>query len=87
MNNTQLVITMLVFLVCLAVGTFCIARPTAIQQYVLHLYEHSERAQRINPFWRWMQGTTYVMSIRLVGGLAVLMALLVLYSLIFQFKK
>jgi hypothetical protein len=87
MTTTQLLMMILAFVICLAVGAFCVARPSAVQQYVLQLYEHRERAQRLNPLWKWMQGPTYVLSIRLVGGVAMLMALVLLFALVFRLKE
>jgi hypothetical protein len=85
-TTTQLVITILAFFIFLAIAMFCIARPSAVQQHVLKFYEHRERAQKLNPFWTWMQGRSYVVSIRLSGVVAVLMALGILWALVLRFK-
>ena len=87
MNTTQLVLMVLSIAIFCGIGTICIVGASAVQQYALRLYENRESAQRFNPFWKWMQRPGYLLSIRLAGCVALLMALMILFGLLFPFKR
>jgi hypothetical protein len=87
MTRGETILTILGSLVCLAVGILSLSRPHAIQNYVLKLYEGRRAARKLSPFLPWMETPSYIWSLRLVGGLAVLISLGVLTALFFALKR
>lgn len=60
------------------IGMVCLVWPSKIQQYALR----SPAASKFNPFFEWMKKPSYLVSLRLCGVLALLMATLIIWAAI-----
>ena len=87
MTRVETILTILGALACLAVGVISLSRPQVIQNYVLKLYEGQGFARKLNPFLPWMETRSYIWSLRLVGGLAVLISLGIFTALFVAFMR
>lgn len=77
--------TVALVLLCLfflAVGIATLWWPEKIQEYTLSFYANAKGLAKWNPFLKWMQTSGYIVSLRIIGVLAILVALLALYVLI-----
>ena len=80
--------TVVLVLLCLfffAVGVISLLWPEKIQEYALNLYTNAKGLAGWNPFLKWMQTSGYIVSLRLVGALAILAGLFALYDLVRRF--
>lgn len=62
-----------------ALGAACVARPAAIQGYVLR-NQRDTWAWRLNPFTDWMKKSTYRTYLRLMGAFLLLWAAVVIVA-------
>jgi len=60
------------------IGVVCLVWPSTIQQYALR----SPSVSKFNPFFEWMKRPAYLVSLRLCGVLALLLAAFVLWAVI-----
>ena len=60
------------------IGIVCLIWPSRIQRYALK----SASVSKFNPFFEWMKKPAYLVSLRVCGIIAFLMALFVLWILI-----
>lgn len=66
----------------LAVGIAALWWPEKIQEYALSFYTNAKGLAKWNPFLKWMQTSSYIVSLRIIGVLAILVALVALYVLV-----
>jgi hypothetical protein len=71
-------------LICLAIGTACMFFPRRIQEYSISCHENAKGLARFNPFIGWIRTRNYLLSLRVIGVLAFLIAGLAFYVLLFQ---
>jgi uncharacterized membrane protein HdeD (DUF308 family) len=57
-------------LIFLLTGIILLFWPEKVQQYYLNYYEKHATFARLNPFLRWMQTSSYVASVMVVGALS-----------------
>jgi hypothetical protein len=79
------VYTLALSLLCLfflGVGVLALGWPERIQEYVISFYSNAKGLASWNPFLSWMKTPSYVVSLRIVGALAVVSGLLALYALL-----
>jgi uncharacterized protein YjeT (DUF2065 family) len=60
------------------IGIACLVWPSKIQQYALR----SPSVSKFNPFFQWMKRPAYVVSLRLCGVLALVVAAFLLWAVI-----
>lgn len=58
--------------------------PKKIQGYVLNFHANAKGLAKWNPLLKWVQTSSYVVSLRIIGALAIVVALVALYVLIKQ---
>jgi len=60
--------TAIIFLV---IGVVCLFWPERIQQFGLDYYASHRAAARLNPFLDWMKTRGYIVSLRIIGVMAI----------------
>ena len=60
--------TALIFLV---IGIVCLFWPERIQQFGLDYYLDHKTAAKLNPFLDWMKTRGYILSLRIIGVMAI----------------
>lgn len=78
-SNTAVVIALGLFF--FGVGVVALGWPHKIQEYALTFYADAKGLAKWNPFVKWMQTSSYIVSLRIVGSLALLAAFFALYVL------
>jgi len=70
----------LVFVLCIsalilvAVGIVGLVFPERVQTWALNSHAEAGCLWRWNPFIDWMRSSAYLLSLRIIGGMAILMA-------------
>jgi hypothetical protein len=65
-----------------AVGAVALIWPERIQDWMLSFYDRSNGLARWNPFLNWMRTSSYVLSLRVIGGVSVGAGCLILLALL-----
>ena len=74
--------TSVIALLLFVVGIVCLIWPRRIQEYVLSMYQGAGGLRRYNPFLGWMRTEAYIISLRVVGILAIVSVVLIVLGLI-----
>jgi hypothetical protein len=69
--NTS-VIALVTVVLFLAIAIICLFMPETIQRFALEYYAAHDGARRVNPFFEWMRTPGYLVSLRVIGLIALL---------------
>ena len=64
------------------IGVVCLMWPHRIQEFALGYYARHPFQARLNPWLKWMSTPGYVLSLRLIGAMALGAAVIVGYALV-----
>jgi len=68
----------------LGVGIMCLFCPDKIQQFGLVYYSSHKALARLNPFLEWMRKREFIISLKIIGLMAIGVFALVLYVIVKQ---
>ena len=77
-----MVVLALLCIFFLVVGIVTLGWPEKIQEYALHFYANAKGMAGWNPFEKWMRTSSYILSLRIIGMLAIFVAFVALYTLV-----
>jgi hypothetical protein len=69
-------------IIFLLIGLACLVWPEKIQQFGLNYYSRHEMIAKYNPFLGWMKTHSYILSLRIIGTLAMGVFVLLLFIMI-----
>jgi len=72
-------------LVSLFVGIVCVVWPERVQEYALRW--SSQGIGKVNPFFDWMKTRSYILTLRIIGVMAIGAVILLLFIIIKESKK
>lgn len=78
MTEAFLATNLLLMIGLAAVGVLLIRKPDRIQIHILALYKDA-RLARLNPFLDWMQSSSYLTFLRVMGAAFIVFAVLAVY--------
>ena len=58
--------------VFLTVGVVCLLWPHEVQRLILQFYAQHGSVRRFNPFLSWMETSSYIIALRLIGTIALI---------------
>ena len=67
-------------LILVALGIVGLVFPERVQTWILNSHTEASSLWRWNPFTSWMQSSAYLLSLRIIGGLAIVMGGVLFYA-------
>jgi len=67
-------------LILVAVGIVGLVFPERVQTWMLDSHADASGLSRWNPFISWMQSSAYLLSLRIIGGVAIVMGGVLFYA-------
>lgn len=77
MTDLPWVVKGLIVIVLAAIATGCLFWPKAVQRFAVKVLSHPVALPQYNPFMEWIHTSSYRISVRIVGVVALAMLLIV----------
>jgi hypothetical protein len=65
-----------------SIGLICLAWPERVQHTAIEFYLRHRKLARFAPFWQWVRTPYYRLQLRIIGILAILCSLLLLFVML-----